>query len=40
MGIAPTGKTIEVEGISILHLENGRIRHQTTIWDALGLCDR
>ena len=37
MGIAATGKTIEVEGISILHLENGRIRHQTTVWDALGL---
>ena len=37
MGVAPTGKSIEVEGISILHLENGRIDHQTTIWDALGL---
>jgi steroid delta-isomerase-like uncharacterized protein len=37
MGVAPTGKKIEVEGISILHLENGKIRHQTTIWDALGL---
>jgi len=37
MGVAPTGKSIEVEGISILHLDNGKIRHQTTIWDALGL---
>jgi steroid delta-isomerase-like uncharacterized protein len=37
MGTAPTGKSIEVEGISIFHLENGKIRHQTTIWDALGL---
>ena len=37
MGIAPTNKTIEVEGISILRLENGKIGHQTTIWDALGL---
>src|SRR4029453_7447030 len=37
MGVAATGKTIEVEGISILHLENGRIRHQTTVWDPLGL---
>jgi steroid delta-isomerase-like uncharacterized protein len=37
MGIAPTGKRMEVEGISILHLEDGKISHQTTIWDALGL---
>ena len=37
MGVAPTGKSIEVEGISILRFENGRINHQTTIWDALGL---
>ena len=37
MGVPPTGKTIETEGISILHLANGKIRHQTTIWDALGL---
>lgn len=37
MGTAPTGKEIDVEGISILHLENGKIRHQTTIWDALGM---
>ena len=36
-GTAATGKTMEVEGISILHLENGRIRDQTTVWDALGL---
>ena len=28
---------MKVEGISILHLENGKITHQTTIWDALGL---
>jgi steroid delta-isomerase-like uncharacterized protein len=37
MGVAPTGKNIEVEGISILRLQNGKIQHQTTIWDALGL---
>jgi steroid delta-isomerase-like uncharacterized protein len=37
MGIPPTGKKVEVEGVSILHLENGKITHQTTIWDALGL---
>ena len=37
MGIAATGKHMEVEGISIFHLQDGKIRHQTTIWDALGL---
>jgi predicted ester cyclase len=37
MGVAPSGKNIEVEGISILRLQNGKIQHQTTIWDALGL---
>jgi steroid delta-isomerase-like uncharacterized protein len=37
LGIAATGKAIETEGISILHLENGKIRHQTTVWDALGM---
>lgn len=31
------GKKMDVEGISILLFENGKIRHQTTIWDALGL---
>ena len=37
MGIAPTGRAVEIEGISILLLEDGRISHQTTIWDALGM---
>jgi steroid delta-isomerase-like uncharacterized protein len=37
MGIAPTGKRMSVEGISILHVQDGKITHQTTIWDALGL---
>jgi steroid delta-isomerase-like uncharacterized protein len=37
MGIAASGKKIETEGISILHLHDGKIRHQTTIWDALGM---
>ena len=36
MGIPATGKTIDVEGISILHLDHGKITHQTTIWDALN----
>ena len=37
MGIAPTGKPVSIEGISIFHLRGGKIRHQTTIWDALGM---
>lgn len=37
MGIPATGKTIDVEGISILHLDHGKITHQTTIWDAFGM---
>ena len=37
MGIAPTGRVVDIEGISILLLEDGRISHQTTIWDALGM---
>jgi steroid delta-isomerase-like uncharacterized protein len=37
MGVAATGRRMEVDGISILRLEGGKIRHQTTIWDALGL---
>jgi steroid delta-isomerase-like uncharacterized protein len=37
MGVAPTGKTAEIEGITILELENGKICSGTTIFDALGM---
>lgn len=37
LGLAPTGKTIEIEGISIFRLENGTIVEQTLVWDALGM---
>jgi steroid delta-isomerase-like uncharacterized protein len=37
MGIAPTGKMIEVEGITILELAEGKIHRGTTIYDALGM---
>lgn len=37
MGVAPTGKRIEVEGITILDLRNGKIQGGTTIYDALGM---
>ena len=36
-GVAPTGRTIEVVGISILPIENGRITEQIIVWDAMGL---
>ena len=37
MGIPATGRPIDVQGISVFDLDNGRIRRQTVIWDALGL---
>jgi len=37
MGIAPTGKQVEIVGISMLRLEQGKIAEQTVVWDALGL---
>ena len=37
LGIAPTGKTVDIEGISILAFEHGKIRRQTVIWDTFGL---
>ena len=37
LGLAPTGRTIEIEGISIFRLEAGRIAEQTIVWDALGM---
>jgi steroid delta-isomerase-like uncharacterized protein len=40
MGFAATGAVVEAEGISILEVANGKIRHQTTIWDTLGMLQR
>jgi steroid delta-isomerase-like uncharacterized protein len=37
MGIAPTGKTMSVAGISILRIANGRIAEQWVTWDTLGM---
>ena len=37
LGLKPTGRTIEIEGISIFRLEDGRIAEQTLVWDALGM---
>ncbi len=40
MGLAPAGKVVEAEGISIFQVAAGKIRHQTTIWDTLGMLQR
>jgi steroid delta-isomerase-like uncharacterized protein len=37
MGVAPTGKPISVEAISVFRLANGKIAEEWTVWDALGL---
>jgi predicted ester cyclase len=37
MGIAPTGKTSTVEGISIARFRNGRIVEAWVQWDAYGM---
>lgn len=36
-GIAPTGKSVSVEGIAINRLARGKIVETWVIWDALGL---
>ena len=37
MGIAPTGKKVSVEGITINHIGQGKILDSHISWDALGL---
>ena len=37
MGAAPKGKAVEVQGISIFDITNGKISEVRTVWDALGL---
>jgi steroid delta-isomerase-like uncharacterized protein len=36
-GIAPTNKTLSVEGIAINRLSRGKIAETWVVWDALGL---
>jgi steroid delta-isomerase-like uncharacterized protein len=36
-GIPPTNQTITVEGVTINHIENGKILDQYVSWDALGM---
>lgn len=35
--IPPTGKTINVRGITVLHIENGKIKTEWTEYDRLGM---
>ena len=37
MGIAPTGRSIEVQGISIFRAADGQLAEEWSVWDALGL---
>lgn len=37
MGIPPTGKHVEVDAISILRIEDGKIAENWTVWDTLGM---
>jgi len=37
MGIAPTGKKISLEGITIHHIKKGKILDSYARWDVLGL---
>jgi steroid delta-isomerase-like uncharacterized protein len=37
MGVPPTGKSIDVEAISVFRIADGQIAEEWTVWDALGL---
>lgn len=37
MGVAPTGTELEVEGIFVYRVEDGRLSEGTDLWDAFGL---
>jgi steroid delta-isomerase-like uncharacterized protein len=37
MGVAPTGRPIQVDAISIFRIADGKIAEEWTVWDALGL---
>jgi steroid delta-isomerase-like uncharacterized protein len=36
LGIAPTGKSVVIEGVLIAHIADGKIEEGWTYWDALG----
>ena len=37
MGVEPTGRKVEVSGVEMNHVENGRITASWTVSDAMGL---
>ena len=37
MGIPPTGKQVTVSGITVSHLENGKVVEEWSNWDTLGM---
>jgi steroid delta-isomerase-like uncharacterized protein len=37
MGVPPTGKRIEVTGITVNRISGGKIAEDWTVWDSLGL---
>ena len=37
MGVAPTGRPITVDAISVFRIADGKIAEEWTVWDALGL---
>lgn len=37
VGVAPTGREIEVEGIFVSRVESGKLTEGTDMWDAFGL---
>jgi predicted ester cyclase len=37
LGLTPTGKTVEVEGLSLLTLKNGKLVEQIIAWDGMGM---
>jgi steroid delta-isomerase-like uncharacterized protein len=36
MGVPPTGKKVRVEALTVMHLRDGKIAENYTVWDTLG----
>ena len=37
MGLAPTGRSLKVDALTLLRIEDGRIAENWTTWDTLGM---
>ena len=37
MGLAPTGRSIKVDALTLLRIEDGKIAENWTLWDTLGM---